>query len=361
MQRSAPRSNRPAALGVALALTACSPGGASSNAARWTPAETILASHAGDARYDLRVRRAAAPNVAGYGPADLQAAYALPSTTQGAGQIVAVVHAYDNPNVAGDVSAYRANFGLPAATFTKFNQRGVQGQYPTGDVGWGVEIDSDVELVSASCPLCTVYLVEADSNAFSDLERAESEAVKLGATIVSNSFGGGSGVEQKYFDHKGVTYLGSAGTGLTLPADFPSVVAVGGTTLARAHNSRGWTESAWGDSGGCTTFPKPKWQHDAGCAYRMANDVSAVADPNPGVAVYDSYGVSGWMALGGTSVPTPLLAGIFGLAGNAAKQNGGRTFWQPAHHRDLYRVKHAGMGRYAPSTGWGSPKGTGAF
>jgi subtilase family serine protease len=312
------------------------------------------------------MRSIASPNIpSGYGPNDLQAAYNLPSSSRGAGQVVAIVNAYDNPNVSSDVATYRSTFGLPDANFVKYNQNGEMNNYPPGDRGWGVNADLGVEMVSATCPNCTIFLIEANSSNVSDLERAESEAVALGAHIVSNSFGG-SGLDQSYFATKGVTYLASAGStgyGVTEPAAFGTVVSVGGTTLTRGGDgTRGWTEKALAVSGGCTTFPKPPWQHDTTCSYRLANDVAAVADPTTGVAEYDSYGAGGWFVVGGTSVPTPLLAGVFGLAGNATKQNGGRTFWENAHHRYLYRVKSGGKYvRYSTAAGWGAPDGIGAF
>jgi subtilase family serine protease len=300
----------------------------------------------------------------GYAPADLQAAYNLPSHGNGKGQIVALVDAYDNPNVASDLALYRSTFGLPSVHFTKYNQKGQAGHYPSPNMAWGVQIDLDVEMVSASCPNCTIYLIEANSSSSSDLESAEAEAVTLGAHIVSNGFTG-SNLDEKYFETKGVAYLASAGDSGSVgePAAFPSVVAVGGTTLQRGGGGkRGWTESAWLGSGGCTTFPKPGWQHDKTCAYRLANDVAAVADPSTGVAEYDSYGYAGWLEIGGTSVSSPLLAGVFGLAGNAPEQEGGRTFWLTAHHRYLFQVKSNGKYvRYSTAAGWGTPDGTGAF
>ncbi|HEY1655662.1 MAG TPA: hypothetical protein VGF86_11135 [Candidatus Tumulicola sp.] len=354
-------------VGVIFALSACGGAGApfgapaigqpdSATSAQMAPA--CAAVRAGLARCGTLVRPATG-SVTGYGPADLQAAYALPSTTQGTGQIVAIVDAFDNPNAADDLAGYRANFGLPAATFAKYNQRGKQSGYPTADVGWGTEIDTDIELVSATCPLCTIYLVEAKSNTWRDLDLAELEAVKLGATIVSSGFSG-TGADEHAFSRKGITYLASSGNPGIEPASFPEVVAVGGTTLTPAQNPRGWKEAPWGGSGGCTTFPKPSWQHDDACGFRMMNDVSAVADPSTGVAAYDTYGEQGWIEIGGTSVPTPIVAGVFGLAGNATKQNGGRTFWTTAHHKFLNTIVGV-KGHYSATTGWGTPIGTGAF
>ncbi|HYL26936.1 MAG TPA: peptidase S8, partial [Candidatus Nitrosotalea sp.] len=123
-----------------------------------------------------------------------------------------------------------------------------------------------------------------------------------------------------------------------------------------------YSESIWGSSGGgcAKQIHKPKWQHGSFCKGRAIADASAVAW---NVAEYDSYNYGGWFTIGGTSVSTPLLAGIFGLAGNASKQLGGRTFWQRKHHRDLYDVCGSSCiyQTYSYQGGWGSPNGIGAF
>lgn len=308
----------------------------------------------------------------GLTPADLQSAYALPSAKNGTGQIVAILDAYDNPNVAFDLAQYRSTFGLPAANFTKYNQQGETGNYPQGDAAWGIEIDLDVEMLSASCPNCTIYLLEANSNAAKDLNAAAAEAVKLGAHVVNSSFGCSTNkcLDQSDFDKEGVIYLGANGdsgfSSPTYPADFASVVAVGGTVLAKGGGKRGWTESVWSAaSGGCISgVKKPSWQHDTGCNYRLANDVSAAAQ---NLAEFDTYSQSGWFEVDGTAAASPFLAGVFGLAGNATKQDGGRTFWEKAHQKHLYGVTQGasqcayGQGQYNACTGWGTPHGIGAF
>jgi subtilase family serine protease len=305
--------------------------------------------------------------ISGWGPSNIQARYKLPSKTNGSGQVVALVDAGDNPDVAGDIANYRSQFGLPGAKFHKYNQEGQQKNYPSY-TGWSVEIDLDAEMVSATCPLCTIYLIEANTSESSDLEAAELEAVKLGAHVVSNSWlceGSLTCVDQRDFDTPGVTYLGASGdggsSGTGAPAAFGSVAAIGGTVLSQKGSK--YREVAFGASGGgCVTgIEKPKWQHDTFCASRLANDAAAVAW---NVAEYDSFD-GGWFAIGGTSVSTPLLAGVFGLAGNGAKQNGGRTFWQKAHHKYLYPISDDGCaysnGRYNTCTGWGTPDGIAAF
>jgi subtilase family serine protease len=75
---------------------------------------------------------------------------------------------------------------------------------------------------------------------------------------------------------------------------------------------------------------KPSWQHDRGCSARTANDVAAVAW---NVAIYGTYDAPGWFGVAGTSIATPIIAGAFALAGNATKQDGGRTFWTLAKNR----------------------------
>jgi subtilase family serine protease len=169
---------------------------------------------------------------AGWSAASLEAAYNLP-ITKGKGQNVYIVDAYDNPDAVNDFAAYRKGQGLPVGKINKYNQSGQTSNYPAGSPGWGVEIDLDIEMASASCPLCTVNLIEANSNSWSDLGTAELEAVKLGGTIVSNSYDGSGGSESDY-DTSGVTYLassGDSGLGLYQPASFTHVVAVGGTFL----------------------------------------------------------------------------------------------------------------------------------
>jgi subtilase family serine protease len=319
---------------------------------------------------------------AGLSAANLEDAYKLPSATKGKGASVYIVDAYDNPDVANDFAEYRSVMGLPVGTLNKYNQQGQESNYPAGNVGWGVEIDLDVEMVSASCPKCTVNLIEANSNSSDDLGAAEVEAVKLGATIISNSYTGGGGDESDY-DTKGVTYLASAGDdgyGILEPASLGSVVAVGGTNLSPdTGNKRGWDETVWPDSGGgCSAQSKPSWQKDPDCTFRTGADISAQASQE--VAEYDSYGEGGWLIIGGTSVSSPFIAGVFALAGNSTKQNGGENFWKLSKKKikkDLYYVSSGNdgscggeylctagtkqFGDYSGPTGWGTPHGIGAF
>ncbi len=303
----------------------------------------------------------------GWTPIDFQTRYNLP-ITKGSGHIVAIVDAGDNPNAATDIAEYRSEFGLGTPNFFKYNQEGQQGNYPPY-TAWSVEIDLDIEMVSAACPLCTIYLVEANSSDSSDLDAAEAEAVNLGAHIISNSWGcpgSISCVDVSDFDTPGVTYVAATGdSGLNqvgAPAAFASVAAIGGTQLMKSGST--YSETVWDDAGGgCVTgVPKPKWQHDKVCASRATADASAEAGCSPGVAEYDSYD-GGWFGVCGTSAASPLAAAVFGLAGDATKQNGGRTFWERTHRKDLYDVCSPSclFKRYSYGGGWGSPDGVHAF
>jgi subtilase family serine protease len=326
-------------------------------------------------------------NPVGYGPADLAAAYALPTTRAGAGQTVAVVDAYDAPTAEQDLATYRAEFGLPACTtanhcFRKVDQNGGRG-YPDPDGGWAQEISLDLDMVSAACPLCQILLVEAKSASMANLGAAVNTAVQLGADAVSNSYGGPDANDRsygRYYHHPGVAITASAGDsgyGASYPASSKWVTAVGGTTLTRSSTSRGFTETAWSDGGsGCSAVNRAGWQDSTvtGCAGRAIADVAAVADPATGVAVYDSYPfeqTSGWLTFGGTSASSPLVAGVYALAGNTTQITDGSYVW--LHHTGLNDVTTGSNGAcptkqwctarggWDGPTGWGTPNGTAAF
>jgi hypothetical protein len=323
------------------------------------------------------------PNISGWQPIDFQTRYNLPSGTNGSGQIVAIVDAYDQANAATDLAAYRSQFGLGTANFTKYNQTGQQKNYPTSCVGqsgggWCVEIDLDIEMVSAVCPKCTIFLVEANSNSSNDLDAAEATAVSLGAHVISNSWGcpGSNQCDDvSKFDTAGVIYLASAGDGgygTQAPAAFGSVVSAGGTVLLKQGSV--YSEDAWNGTGsGCATgIAKPSWQHDTGCTYRTMNDVSAVAE---NAAEYiKQYG--GWVTVSGTSISSPLLGGVFGLAGNASSLHFAKKFWTlkaRVRKHALHDITVGKNGTCSPSylcaagpgydgpTGWGTPNGIKAF
>lgn len=330
----------------------------------------------------------------GYGPCDLQSAYNLTtlSASAGAGTVVAVVDAYDDPKALSDLCTYRATYGLPklqqcgasgGPTFTKVDQYGGT-RYPKANGGWAQEISLDLDMVSAVCPHCSILLVEASTASLSNLVAAEDYA-NAHATYVSNSWGGSEFSSETAYDghfnktgHVITVSSGDNGYGVDYPAASPYVVAVGGTSLVAAGTTRGWTETAWNGAGsGCSAYePQPSWQSavtaiSSVCSRRAVADVAADADPSTGVNVYDSYsyqGVSGWLVFGGTSVGAPLVASVYALSGTAP--TAGASVY--AHASSLYDVVSGSNGtcgtvlcNAAPGwdgpTGNGTPNGTTAF
>jgi subtilase family serine protease len=251
--------------------------------------------------------------------------------------------------------------------------------YPSGNTGWAEEISLDVDMVSAVCQNCHILLVEASSNSLSDLLAAETTAANLGADVISNSWGAGESRWEASYDSSlpsGVAITASAGDsgyGASWPAASPKVAAVGGTSLVADASARGWTETVWNGTGsGCSRYEsKPSWQQDTGCAKRTIGDVAAVADPATGVVVYDSYNEPGWMAFGGTSVASPVIASVFALAGNS--HTGTAVSLPYAHTSSLFDVTSGSNGNcsvaylcngtvgYDGPTGLGTPNGTAAF
>ena len=348
---------------------------------------------------------------AGYAATDIESAYGLASSAakSGAGVTVAIVDAYDDPNAYNDLSQYRSTEKLPAIAscapsqlagssspcFAKANQSGAAGPYPTANSGWGEEISLDFDMISATCPKCNILLVEANSNSLANLGAAVRTAAGFGPVSIGNSYGGGeysseAADAQAYYTQPGIAVTASAGDSgyrVEFPAAASSVIAVGGTSL-RKTSSGGWSQTVWSGTGsGCSAYiPKPSWQHDTGCPRRTVADTAAVADPNTGVKVYDSFKEPGWMVFGGTSASAQIIAGIYGLAGlgasNASALYGGGSIAFGATNPLLTDVTSgsngscAGRGRqgnqalaylctgetgYDGPTGMGAPTGPGSL
>lgn len=339
--------------------------------------------------------RAQSPAAGDFGlrPQDIHSAYQLPSTA-GAAQTIALVDAYHDPTAEADLQAYDEEFGLPACTaeggcFQQVNQNGEAGNppFPASSAilekareapeeslereeadeatGWALEISLDIETAHATCQNCRILLVEADSPSFEDLNTAEATAATLGATEISNSWGGPEqGLSEGFestsaFNQPGIAITASAGDDGYLswdaespfqrgyaefPASSPHVVAVGGTRLNKLGAGGSWNgETIWnGDGaggGGCSVvFAAPPWQQNlagfaaVGCATKRAvADVAADADPYSGLAVRDTSPeceaafevegkvehISNWCTIGGTSLASPLIASVYALAGGS--------------------------------------------
>jgi subtilase family serine protease len=322
----------------------------------------------------------------GYSPAQLAAAYGV-NPAAATSQTVAIVDAFRDPSVGADLSAFDSQYGLPAETPSSFeavSQTGGSVSGITTDVGWAGEITLDVEAVRGLCHACKILLVEANSNSDSDLGAAVDYAAAH-ASIVSNSYGGTeSGPPSSDYNHPGVAILASTGDdgwydwdGFNLgfasnnapqiPASYPSVVGVGGTTLNLNPDGTRASETVWNDNGpidaegfafantygitggaagsGCSSlYTAQTWQQDVsgystlGCGATLRNgvDIAADADYFTGFDIYettawcsgtDGNGNScpssnpGWETIGGTSLASPLIAAMWGLAGGPAGVN----------------------------------------
>jgi subtilase family serine protease len=330
----------------------------------------------------------AGPN--GLTPPDLWSAYRLPFRRD-IRQTVAIVDPYSTPGLAQYLASYRSHFGLPPCRgcLKIVNQEGRAAPLPGSGAGsgWDLETTLDADMVSVACPSCHILLVEARTSEISDLAASENTAARLGAPVISNSYSGQEGgyamTFAKAYDHPGhkiVVSAGDRGYGeANFPADLATVTAVGGTQLRRSSDARGWSERVWNQAhvgaaaSGCSAYvAKPAWQHDPHCPGRTIADVSAVASNVP---IYNKYW-GGWITVAGTSIAAPLIAGIYGLAGNAARLPPGSLY---QHQRQLFDITEgnsayltnpracgndylcvAKKGYDAP-TGLGTPDGTGAF
>jgi hypothetical protein len=404
------------AAAAAAAQPAASPGSAGTNGVRPVcaiPSQGFVQCHAiqldNPAAWQgqqMAANKGPAPSSAtpsGFGPSDLQSAYALTaaSLSGGSTKTVAIVDAYGDPSAETDLASYRWFFGLSSCTtgngcFHKVDELGGS-NYPLGNTGWGQETSLDVDMVSAICPSCNILLVEAASNSYADLGTAVNYAASKNVSAISNSYGGGDSSSDKtydsYYNHPGIAVTASSGDngyGVEYPAASPYVTAVGGTHLT--YSSGNWSETVWSGAGsGCSIYEHaPNWQPKTSlCSNRTVADVAADADPYTGVAVYDTEGGSpGWMVFGGTSVAAPIIASVYALAGGTTPSalygstslnqvktgsNGGNsrhhscttylcnaadsltpvntTSWQPL----------SGTGWYNGPTGNGTPLGTKSF
>ena len=283
--------------------------------------------------------------------------------------------AYDDPDAAADLAVYRSAYGLRPCTAANhcYTKKAFTLQRNTG---WGEEESVDLDMVSAICPKCKILLVEAANNDISSLASAEKYATAH-ADYVSNSWSGneGSRAYDDDFNVSGVAITaatGDVGYNKTAqwPAILPTVTAVGGTTLS-SYKPR--EESAWSFAGsGCShVYAKPAFQHDVntGCSDRAEADTSADADPNTGVAVYDTDGESGWLVFGGTSVAAPIIASVFALGGNRANNNDTHLYGHKSSLHDITSGQNGDCGKplceagpgWDGPTGLGTPNGIAAF
>jgi kumamolisin len=314
----------------------------------------------------------------GVNPCPIATSTALPT---GGGGAIALVDAYDNPDAATDLSTFSAEWGLPAANFTKVY---AQGKKPSNNAGgWSLEEALDIEYSHAMAPNAKIILVEAYNEGNADLFGAETTAASMvaadGGGEVSNSWGesetSGEKNDDKYFTTSGIVYLASAGDGggVNYPSASPNVISAGGTKINRTSGNF-TSEVVWDDSsgetgGGPSKYEAiPSWQSGiVSGTKRGTPDYSFNASPYSGVAVYDADGGYDWIQVGGTSVSSPSLAGIVNSAGHfysstateAAVLYSGDSggVINPSLFRDITSGKCKG---YSAGTGWDFCTGLGS-
>jgi hypothetical protein len=379
----------------------------------WLESRTLLSAAAGwTAHPNVQVLQHAAVGapVDGYSPAQIRHAYGFDQVNfgnvpaDGRGQTIAIVDAYDNPNITSDLKVFDQQYGLPdPPSFKILGQTGTPNR-PATEPGWAGEIALDVEWVHATAPAAKLLLIEASSFGRDDLLTAVDLARQTpGVNVVSMSWGGGEAldwggkefVSQTGYDHyfttppghSNVTFVVSSGDfgqagGALWPSTAPTVLAVGGTTLQTADSAGTYaSEGAWdGSSGGYSFFePEPAFQSSVqSTRYRSTPDVALNADPQTGFAVYDSVpdsdGNSGWEVVGGTSASAPIWAALLGIVNQGRAQAGkapldGPTQTLPLLYSWYNTTNSAGAANYPiyfndtpigpgydTATGLGSPK-----
>lgn len=281
---------------------------------------------------------------AGFGPAQLHSAYNLPCTPGGTVQstcatpssfgprTIAIVDAFHSPTIEADLAVYNQTYGLPPCTIANgclriVNQNGTTSPMPSVNSLWALEIALDVQMAHAVCQTCKILVVETNSNYLNDLSAGVNRAALMGANAISNSYGGadwaGETAYDSAFDHPGVFITASSGDwgyGTYHPASSSHVIAVGGTRLSLYPDNTYASETVWNGAGsGCSPYYTANtfqtslagWSATGCGTKRGVADVSAVADPNTGVAIYNSTsysGRTGWWVLGGTSVSSPIVS-----------------------------------------------------
>ncbi len=350
----------------------------------------------------------------GLSPDDLRSVYfpgERPEAPVGEPQTIALVDAYADPEAETDLSVYSEKFGLPVLPpctsgavsdcFEQVNQNGETGNLPVAGnqrevetaSQWAGETSIDIEVAHGICRNCRILLVDASAPSASALEAAVGTAEQLGATEISNSWtdwGEDKDPFGRPFNDPGIVITAGSGdwgyenwmnpneyeSGVNYPASSPSVIAVGGTKLTLTEAGARASETVWNDGGdheknagggGCSgVFSAPSWQTavpdwDAvGCgtgeeSRRAVADVSADADPDTGVAIYDSVpyyyapGSSiapGWVTIGGTSVASPIVASLFALVGGAqGVEYPAATLYSHLGGASLYDVTSGGNGK----------------
>jgi len=299
----------------------------------------------------------------------------------GAGtRAIAIVDAYHYPTAMADLTAFSAQFGLPLPTASSFQVVYARARKPAVNSNWNVEEALDIEWAHAMSPNAVIYLVEANSSSITDLLNGVKKANSLLAQggVVSMSWGGseflGETLYDSYFSGPNIVYFAAAGdnAGVIWPSVSPRVVSVGGTSTSRV-TTAGTTfanfisQTTWQDGGGGPSAYEalPAFQQAALAgkfSSRATPDVAADANPSTGVYVYEA---GSWYGIGGTSVATPIWAGIVSSAGDSSSTGNEltRIYGELSNAGDFFDIATGTCGPgngYSAVPGWDPCTGAGA-
>lgn len=331
---------------------------------------------------------ATSSTVVGLTASQVETAYSLTGVTgssgtaAGTGQTIAIIDAYNDPNIKSDLATFDSKMGLPAANLTVVNQNGGTA-LPATNAGWDMEISLDAEWAHAIAPGANILLVEANSDNLNDLLSAVNYARDVSTvSVVSMSWGSSEFMGETQYDsyfttpagHIGISFVASSGDsgspGLW-PALSTNVLAVGGTTLNTTSTGTYVSETAWSDSGGGTSVfeAEPSYQTSVqSTGARTSPDVSYDANPNTGYAIYDSVaydGSSGWTEVGGTSAGAPQWSAIVAIADQGrvaageSTLNGAQSAIYSLPASDFHDITSGSNGGYSATVGYDEVTGRG--
>ena len=326
---------------------------------------------------------------AGETPASIACIYGVTAPTPGCPQngtvvpaggakAIAVVEWGINSTLTRDAAKFSKTFGLAKANLTV-----VCAEPPCASndrSGWDVETALDVEWAHAMAPNAHIYVVVFMSDPL--LGGAEQKAAQLvaaaGGGEVSNSWIYSSEFYEEslydtFFIEPGVVFFASAGdnaAGPLYPSVSPNLISAGGTSVFRDGSGNFSSESCWSESGGGPSQYEalPSYQNVIAKKthnHRGTPDLAAVADPNTGVLVYNTTYCGGWCVVGGTSVSSPVLAGITNAAGGFASSTSDELtkvygeYASPTEYKSLFNDIIAGSNGYLATKGWDFCTGVG--
>lgn len=304
---------------------------------------------------------------------------------------IAIVDAggYRGPgSIEGNLATFDQQYDLPTCTQANGCLKIVNGSGQTSPLppplplndNWDIEYDLDVQTAHMICQTCKILVVEAADDGES-LDQAVPVAASFRPVAISLSWGGSNeSSDNADFQFQGIAVVGASGDfgsdeANDYPADLADVIAAAGTTLTLNSNNSWQSETVWSDSGGgCAMigFDAPTWQtslsnwNPAGCGLQKADgDMSALADPIPGVAVYSD---GQWLFGGGTSLAAPLIAGSIALSGRVpTDEYGSQYLYQNADGSDTHDITQGSdctpqiVTHCTAGTGFDEPSGLGSL